>query len=115
MAVLEYPFECPYTPRIASVKSTMADSIPVAKFLEAIKAWVTTVEAHKPDYATLEAQKLKIFGKLLADDREFHQLFRQHLDGCSNDRPEDAINCVYAFFNAVADTTRPGRFRHHNA
>jgi hypothetical protein len=79
----------------------------VAGFIEAIKSWVHSIEAQKPDYAKAEAEKLHIFGRLLAEDHEFHELFSRNLDRCLNSKPEDAMHCVYAFFNAVADATRP--------
>jgi hypothetical protein len=86
-------------------------SVPVTGFLDAIKSWVQTVEEHKPDFSTVHAAKLQIFGKLLAEDNQFERIFKGHLDGCSGNNAQQAMDCVYAFFKAVADTTRPGMFR----
>jgi hypothetical protein len=84
-----------------------SEPVPLVGILDAIKVWVQTVEDHKPDHSRLASEKLKVFGKFLAEDREFHSIFHQNLNGCSNDSPEAALECVYAFFNAVADTTSP--------
>ena len=62
----------------------------------------------KQDRGKAEVEKLKIFGKLLADDPEFGKIFRCNLDGCPEINPNKAMNCVYAFFNAITDASRPG-------
>ena len=85
--------------------------LPVGGFLDAIKGWIDTVEQQRPDHARIESEKLNIFGRLLSEDGEFKELFRHNLDHCSEQNPEHAIKCVYAFFNTVAETTRPNRFR----
>jgi hypothetical protein len=36
---------------------------------------------------------------------------RRFLEVGRTGNPDEAMHCVYAFFNAVAETTRPGAFR----
>ncbi len=86
-------------------------SIPVEGLLEALDSWVECVQNDKPDLARTDAERLHIFGRLLAEDREFQELFRCNLSPCVEREPGRALQCMFAFMIAVAETTRPGAFR----
>lgn len=93
----------------------MANTTPVNGFLDALKKWIERVESSKPDHALPHSETARIFGNLLSEDREFQAIFRANLDHCGNPKPENAMNCVYAFLNSIADATGAGfRADRHN-
>jgi hypothetical protein len=83
----------------------------VGGFLAAIKAWAQHLEEDGADRAAPDSETARIFGQLLAENPEFEDIFHRHLGNCCTEDPEEALKCVYAFLNAVAETTRPGNFR----
>ena len=95
----------------AALRSVMPHATPIAGFVDALRSWADAVDAHKPEQCQLHVETLRIFAQLLSEDQEFRKIYRRNVDGCTQQDPAESMQCVYAFFNAVADASRPGHFR----
>lgn len=91
------------------------DALPMIAFLGAAEKWLQAVEARQIERAVFLVQQLRVAGQLLAIDPEFKRIFAEHQKDCPEADPERALQCVNAFFHAVTDAGRPGRFRDSNS
>ena len=90
-----------------------SDALPMIAFLGTTEKWLRAVENRQIDRALFLVCQLRAAGQLIAIDPEFKRIFAENLGGCSHRDPEQALHCVDAFFQAVTDAGRPGRYRDH--
>jgi hypothetical protein len=87
------------------------DSLPMIAFLGAADKWLRAVEDRQIERAAFLVSQLKVAGHMLAIDPEFKRIFADHKHECIETDPEQAVLCIDAFFHAVTDAGRPGRYR----
>jgi hypothetical protein len=83
--------------------------LPLRTFLSIFGKWLHAIENNRDADATYFADELRVIGRMLAMDPDFHRIFNDNKECASHDGPRYALECLHAFLNALTEASRLNR------
>jgi hypothetical protein len=77
--------------------------LPIRTFLTMFGKWLNAMESNRTEDAVFFADELRVIGRMLAMDPEFHRIFNANDGHRGQDGARYALDCLHAFLGALTE------------